>query len=154
MTLRRQQDVELLTALVGTFTAMAEARRFAREGARVVGRRAGRVATGLRRRAWANAVDSRRRAIVALRVCRGDEPVYSRRPAEYVGIGVVAGITGALALAAFGRVALQRPDGGPGRRTSTDSTDPVLAAVPAEPDRSPEGTATLNATVGRSAWVA
>jgi hypothetical protein len=131
-TMTPQQDVEPMAAFVATVAAMAEAARSTSGGMRTVGRRAARSGAGLSRRAWANTLDSGRRANVAIRVYRGDERTYQRRPADYVAAGVFAGMTGAFVLVALGRAVLRRPGGDPGTarvRQSVDSARTMAARV-------------------------
>jgi len=108
----RQQDVEPLEALAGTLAAMAEAARCTGGGVRTAGRRAARAGAGVGRRAWEGGLDRGRRANVAVRVYRGHEQTYRRRPSEYVMTGLVMGFAGAFAVVALGRAIMRQPSGG------------------------------------------
>jgi hypothetical protein len=150
----RQQDVEPLTAFIGTLAAMGEAARYTGGGMRTVGRRAARAGTSLGGRAVANAVDTGRRAGVAVRVFRNVERTYRRPPVEYVAAGVVVGWTGAFAFMALGRAVLRPRDGKPGttRPRGLDSMRAMMARTTgrrssdAPPDEPGEGLGSAGVT--------
>jgi hypothetical protein len=117
----RQQELEPLEALAGTLAAMAEAARCTGGGVRTVGRRTARAGAGLSRRAWESGLDRGRRANVAIRVYRGDERTFRRRPSEYVTTGVVMGFAGAFAVVAVMRAIMRRSESA-ADVTATDAT--------------------------------
>lgn len=115
-----------MTALVGLLNAAADAARYTRDGMSTAARRAARAGSGLNRRASASAVESGRRANLALQVLRGMEvqaqrdarAAYRRRSSEYVAAGFVAGAAGGYVYAALRRGAFGTLDDAAGRRSA------------------------------------
>jgi hypothetical protein len=101
-------DLELIAAVGAAAAALSDVARYTGAGLRTVVRRAGHAGTDLSRRTWIDALESGRRANLALRVYRGQERITRRRPAEYLVAGVVAGATGTLVFAVLTRSVLLR----------------------------------------------
>ncbi|WP_189115765.1 hypothetical protein [Pilimelia terevasa] len=102
------------SAFRGLAAAVETAAGHAGEGLYAAGRGVANHALDIGWRTWEGAVDSGRRAYVAMRVYRGRYYASARPPMEYATAGVVVGLAAAAAVATVARVVRRGPEDGPG----------------------------------------
>jgi hypothetical protein len=110
---RRNEDLDLVSAVAGTAGALEVAGRYLLGGVRTVRRRVRRTVKHARHISRSDATRAGRRAVTAVQVLRGTIPEHRVRPVSMLGAataGVVFGIVTAFGIRAVTRVLVS---GGP-----------------------------------------